>query len=372
MNRNLFRTGAALAAAFVLVLAACKDKKSDDVLAQDSSLNKDLALANSDSLAQPQLKDVPVQSDSNVAAPSRVARTPAQILTPRGPLRRTSVRPAPEPVATVPAPSNVTASGNTVSTNEGATATAMGTISSGTAIGLYAGQRVCTNTNAVGDRFTASVAEAIQGSNGVTIPAGATVVLEITAVKRSTSPNDNIQIEMVPLSIGFNGKTYPVNSIVTYAQVDKVRDATRGDDARKVATGAAIGAIAGQIFWPSHEVNGDRSCGRRCRRSNRCFGDDAGGWLRAQRRKNLAPAEPGDYGFRELDVVAVCDPNRDVRADTGSDHADDEGGHRSERGAERPSRPSADRHADEAEQLLHFMVRCRGSGYRGSRNHIAS
>lgn len=242
----MFRTGALAALALTISLSACKDKKSDDVLAQDSSLNNDLALANNDTLAQPQLKDVAVPADTTTPAPVRVARTPAEILTPRGPLRRAPVRTAPAPVATVP--SNVTASGNTVSTNEGATAVAMGTISSGSTIGLYSGQRVCTNTNAVGDRFTASVAEAVQGSNGVTIPAGATVVLEITAVKRSTSPNDNIQIEMVPLSIGFNGKTYPVNSIVTYAQVDKVRDATRGDDARKVATGAAIGAIAGQIF----------------------------------------------------------------------------------------------------------------------------
>ncbi len=246
MSKKLFRTGALAVAALSFSLAACKDKKSDDVLAQDSSLNKDLALANNDTLAQPQLKDVAVPTDSTTPAPARVARTPAQILTPRGPLRRIPVRTAPAPVATVP--SNVTASGNTVSTNEGAAAVAMGTVSSGSTIGLYSGQRVCTNTNAVGDRFTASVAEAVQGSNGVTIPAGATVVLEITAVKRSTSPNDNIQIEMVPLSIGFNGKTYPVSSIVTYAQVDKVRDATRGDDVRKVATGAAIGAIAGQIF----------------------------------------------------------------------------------------------------------------------------
>src|SRR5205823_2551102 len=83
--------------------------------------------------------------DSSVTAPLKVARTPAQILTPRGPLRRTPVRQAPQPVATAPVPSNVTASGNTVSTNEGATATTMGTISSGSVIGLYAGQRVCTN-----------------------------------------------------------------------------------------------------------------------------------------------------------------------------------------------------------------------------------
>lgn len=248
MRRTAFRTGAVLTTALVLSLAACKDKKSDDVLAQDSSLSKDLALVNSETLAQPQLKDVPLQADSTISAPTRAARRPDQILTPHGPLRRAPVRQARQPAVTAPVPSNVTASGNTVSTNEGASAAAMGTVSSGSVIGLYAGQRVCTNTNAVGDRFTASVAEAVQGSNGVSIPAGATVVLEITAVKRSTSPNDNIQIEMVPLSIGFNGKSYPVNSIVTYAQVDKVRDATRGDDVRKVATGAAIGAIAGQIF----------------------------------------------------------------------------------------------------------------------------
>ncbi len=243
-TRNQFiRTGTLLVAALVFV-SGCSDKKSDDVLAEDSSLNKDLALANNDSLAQPQLKDVP--AEPTVEAPVTAARTPAQILTPRGTVRRVPARVVTQPVTVTPA--NVTPNGNTVSINEGASAVSMGAISSGSVIGLYAGQRVCTNTNAVGDRFTASVAEAIQGSNGVTIPAGATVVLEITAVKRSTSPNDNIQIEMVPLSIGFNGKTYPVNSIVTYAQVDKVRDATRGDDARKVATGAAIGAIAGQIF----------------------------------------------------------------------------------------------------------------------------
>lgn len=247
MRKSIFRTATFLGA-LSLSLAACSDKKTDDVLAQDSSLNKDLALANNDTLAQPQLKDVPVVPDTTAVAPSRVARTPAEILTPRGPIRRVPARTVPQPVTVAPTPSNVTASGNTVTTNEGGTAVAMGTISSGSTINLYAGQRVCTNTNAVGDRFTASVAEAIQGSNGVTIPAGATVVMEITAVKRSTSPNDDIQIEMVPRSIGFNGKTYPLNSSVTYAQVDKVRDATRGDDARKVATGAAIGAIAGQIF----------------------------------------------------------------------------------------------------------------------------
>jgi len=251
MTNRITRSAAATLALAVIALSACKDRASEDVLAQDASLNRDLALANSDTLAQPQLKDVPSQSDSAMPAPVRIARTPAEILTPRGPLPRAVVRPAPQTAATAPTPTiaqNVTPNGNTVTTNAAGSEAAMGAIASGSVVSLYSGQRVCTNTNAVGDRFTANVAEAVQGSNGVTIPAGATVVLEITAVKRSTNPNDNIEIEMVPQSIGFNGKTYQLNSTVTYAQVDKVRDATRGDDARKVATGAAIGAIAGQIF----------------------------------------------------------------------------------------------------------------------------
>jgi hypothetical protein len=121
-------------------------------------------------------------------------------------------------------------------------------IAGGSEISLYSGQRVCTNTYAVGDRFTASVAESVQGSNGVSIPAGATAVIEVTSAKRSNNANDDIVFAFVVRSIAFNGKTYPVSSTVTYAQVDKVRDASTSDDVKKVATGAVIGAIAGQIF----------------------------------------------------------------------------------------------------------------------------
>jgi uncharacterized protein YcfJ len=49
-------------------------------------------------------------------------------------------------------------------------------------------------------------------------------------------------------SIAFNGTTYPVNSTVTAAQVEKVRNGDASNDGKKVAAGAIIGAIAGQIF----------------------------------------------------------------------------------------------------------------------------
>src|SRR6476469_2036397 len=241
---------------FTLALGACKQgDKPEDALAQDTSLAHDLTLANADTMAQPQLKDVPVTTAPAVTpaapAPRVVQRqTPSQILTPsRNPRRvATTTQTRPEPVEKAPV---TTEGGNTVTDGSSAgtaAAKAVGTIASGSEISLYSGQRVCTNTYAVGDRFTASVAESVQGSNGVSIPAGATAVIELTSLKRSENAKDNIQMEFVVRSNACNAKTYPVNSDVVSAQVEKVRNGDASNDAKKVATGAVIGAIAGQIF----------------------------------------------------------------------------------------------------------------------------
>lgn len=251
MQTNFSRIAAPILFIVALSLGACKRGDAPaDVLAKDSALSRDLALANADTASEPQLQDVPEATAPIVrsAAPPRVVtrQTPSEILTPSRQPERTPP-PPPQAVKETPAP-NVTSGGNTVSEGSAGSESAVGTIASGSEISLYSGQRVCTNTYAVGDRFTASVAESVQGSNGVSIPAGATAVIEVTSTKRSTNPNDDIAFEFVVRSIAFNGKTYPVTSEVTYAQVEKVRDATRGDDAKKVATGAVIGAIAGQIF----------------------------------------------------------------------------------------------------------------------------
>jgi len=255
MHNKLSRIATAALFTAVLTVSACKRGDSPaDVLAQDSSLTRDLALANADSSAQPELKDVPATITPRVdpAAPApRVSSrpTPSEILTPsRG--SRPVPRRTPPPVEPTPEPApNTTPSGNTVTeTAAKGPEAAVGMIAGGSEISLYSGQRVCTNTYAVGDRFTASVAESVQGSNGASIPSGATAVIEVTSVKRSNNANDNIVFEFVVRSIAFNGKTYPVSSTVTYAQVDKVRDASTSDDVKKVATGAVIGAIAGQIF----------------------------------------------------------------------------------------------------------------------------
>jgi hypothetical protein len=242
--------------AVTVSLGACKQgDKPEDALAQDTSLAHDLSLANADTMAQPQLKDVPITTAPVVspAAPApKVAQrqTPSQILTPNRNPRRvvTRTETTPTPIEKAPV---TTENGNTVTQGSSAgtaPSRGVGMIASGSEISLYSGQRVCTNTYAVGDRFTASVAESVQGSNGVAIPAGATAVIEVTALKRSENANDNIAMEFVVRSIAFNGTTYPVSSTVTSAQVDKVRNGDASNDGRKVATGAVIGAIAGQIF----------------------------------------------------------------------------------------------------------------------------
>jgi YMGG-like Gly-zipper len=253
MQTKLSRTATPVLLIAFLALASCKQgDKPEDALAQDTSLARDLQLANADTAAQPQLKDVPVTvvpAETPTAPTSKVAQRqkPSEILTPNKNPRRvaTTPRSAPQPVETAPV---TTSNGNTVSEGTTGSEHGIGTIATGSEISLYSGQRVCTNTYAVGDRFTASVAESVQGSNGVSIPAGATAVIELTSLKRSENANDNIQMEFTVRSIAFNGKTYPVSSTVTAAQVEKVRNGDASNDAKKVATGAVVGAVLGQIF----------------------------------------------------------------------------------------------------------------------------
>lgn len=249
MKAYMRSTVAVLAAA--LALSACSgDTKREDILAQDSSLTRDLALANQDTLAQPQLQDVPANADQTpVAEPEAVAprirvvsRATGRPVKPPV-VRRTQSAPAAEAPQAV-----VTESGNTVTENARGSERQLGVISAGEQISMYSGQRVCTNTNSVGDRFTATLVESVQGTNGAMIPAGATAIVEIIRASRSNGPNDPVQLELAVRSININGRTYQVASSVTSADVDRIRVESGSDDARKVATGAAIGAIAGQIL----------------------------------------------------------------------------------------------------------------------------
>jgi hypothetical protein len=245
MNKKLRAPVAFIAVVALTALAACKDtKKGDDPLAQDTSLTSDLALANKDTASQPQLTDVPVAS-----TPEPAPSAPA-------PRQRTIVRTLPRPVAkapakTTPAPvptERVTASGNTERVTPAGSEARVGVVSSGSEMSMSSGQRICTNTNNVGDRFTAQISDPVMGGNGTVIPAGATATVEVTTLSKSQGEGDNIQVGLRVESVSFGGKTYPVIAETTYAQVDRVRAESRAADTKKVITGAAIGAVLGQIL----------------------------------------------------------------------------------------------------------------------------
>lgn len=248
MFQYMARATALLTLSAALLVGCSADKKSD-TLAQDTSLNRDIQLANADSTAQPTLKDVPVAT-TPTPAPTTTAPAPRTTATPAP--RTATPRPVvrtPAPARTTPQPATgTTSSGNTVTRRGGAAEGALGTIAAGSTVDLASGSRICTNTNHVGDRFNATVTEAVVGSNGAVIPAGATAAVEVTALKRSENANDNVTMGIRVLSFTFGGRTYPVSATTSYARVEKVRNEPRGKDVQKVAVGAAVGGILGQMI----------------------------------------------------------------------------------------------------------------------------
>jgi hypothetical protein len=111
-----------------------------------------------------------------------------------------------------------------------------------------ANSKVCSNTAAVGDTFTASLSESVGATNGVSIPEGATGSFEVVESKTASNSNDNTVLRVKLVSVSFAGRTYPVEATVQTASTERVRSASKGTDAKKVAGGAILGAIAGQVI----------------------------------------------------------------------------------------------------------------------------
>ncbi|WP_306521397.1 hypothetical protein [Gemmatimonas sp.] len=215
----------ALSAAALVALAACGGRKDDTgALASDSALGRDLATAQPDSV-QPQLQDVPA-TPAPAAGPA-----PAPKPAPRP---KAVPAPAPKPAAPTPAPA--------------AAVPVSGTVAAGTRLAFANGAKVCSNTVAVGDTFTAELSSPVSATNGISIPAGATGTFEVTEATTAQRSTDNTTLAVRLESVQFGGRTYPVQSTIETASTERVRSASKGTDAKKVVGGAIIGAIAGQVI----------------------------------------------------------------------------------------------------------------------------
>ncbi|MEO8194036.1 MAG: hypothetical protein ABI681_09295 [Gemmatimonadales bacterium] len=244
MSKYISRAGGSLVLSLALITAACADSKKDDTLAQDTSLTRDLQMANQDTLSQPALTDVPATGAPSV--PSAATSAPARRTPPRT-VVRTPPRTTPRTTTPTTTPTT-TASGNTVTRGTSGSERSLGSIPAGSEINLSSNSRVCTNTHRVGQRFNATVSNSVQGSNGAVIPAGATATVEITELSRSENANDPVNMGFRVVSVTFGGRTYQVDATTTYANVDRVRNQPKSKDVQKVVGGAAVGAIIGQVL----------------------------------------------------------------------------------------------------------------------------
>jgi len=224
-------------AVMALLLGACGEKKPDDLAAGVSSAGDTVRLIAGDSVATveviPPTPTPPTTAEEPLVAGRENARqTPAPVAA--------RPRPVSKPVAPRPTPSSA---GVEPQTSPGSTSS--GVVAAGTSIGVTNGAKVCSNTLAVGDRVTATTNSPISASNGVSVPAGARVGLVVTKSKSSASQGDASELEFDVRSLTFGGETYTVAGSVS---TDAVVQERKGGDGKKVAVGAAAGAVIGNII----------------------------------------------------------------------------------------------------------------------------
>jgi len=226
-------------AVMALFLGACGEKKPDDLAAGVSSAGDTTRPMAGDSVATveviPPTPTPPTTAEEPLVAgrensrqmPAPVAARPRQVS---------------KPVASRPAPSSA---GLEPRTSPGSTTSTSGVVAAGTSISVSNGAKVCSNTLAVGDRVTATTDSPISASNGVSIPAGARVGLVVTKSKVSGSQGDASELDFDVRSLTFGGETYTVAGSVS---TDAVVQERKGGDGKKVAVGAAAGAVIGNII----------------------------------------------------------------------------------------------------------------------------
>jgi len=124
----------------------------------------------------------------------------------------------------------------------------LASIPAGTTVRLSSGERVCTNTHFIGDRFPATVAEPVSVATGLSIPAGSRASVQVTSVNHGEGDGELASVGLAVRHIVLSGVEYPVDATITSAKVEQVRTSSASADASKVLGGAVAGAILGQVL----------------------------------------------------------------------------------------------------------------------------
>ena len=226
-----------------LAIVACGDS-AEQRLPDD--LSRDLSLAADVRSAAPLAT---VGGDTAAAAPATTSpSTTAPAPTP-------APRPAPAPASTAPSPKVATAVAPTPAPEEApapSTTTAPDAgiapvpaprrllLGAGATLAGPIGSRVCSTTNRPGDRLVMRLREPVSGPDGVTLPAGTAVLLEVAQADST--------VVLRVRSVQVDGELLPLVASATPDAPAAETTTGGGVDKKKVIGGAIAGAIIGQVL----------------------------------------------------------------------------------------------------------------------------
>jgi len=243
MNGNTFGSGAArLSRGATLAIAlglapfavACGgpgDREGD--VAEDTLglLDRELDLAMSGENDEAQLRDEPQGRRVEERDPGR---TPAARPTAPPP------PPPPEPVAGTEPPSAEV---------EGPGARFEGrSIAGGTTFDVTLNQELSTRTSQVGDLYSATLVHPLTDGRLVIVPAGATVLGQVTVVQKSGKHGQEAVLNLSINEVSFDGDTYPLQASIVEANPETRSRSSTGEKAAKIGGAAVAGAILGRII----------------------------------------------------------------------------------------------------------------------------
>lgn len=123
------------------------------------------------------------------------------------------------------------------------------TVAVGTHMALTLNETLSTETNRVGDSFTATLQSAVlDGAGNVLIPAGATVRGRLTEVNKSGHVGETGILKLAFEAVSFGGRSYPMAGTVVRANPQRSNRTSASSQVGRAAAGAAAGAILGRVL----------------------------------------------------------------------------------------------------------------------------
>jgi hypothetical protein len=226
-------------AALLLVLplammpAACGDGADERAALREDDLDRELDLAFQGDTLPGTFQDTVVGMQ-----PEPEPGPAPQAQQPRAPQRAPAPVPRPAPQQDAPAPAPAPQPRVVTST-----------VPMGTSMSLRLNETLSTETNRVGDAFTATLQNAITDADGrVIVPAGATVRGRLTQVEKSGHVGATGIIKLAFEAVSFGGRSYPMDATVMRANPQRQNRTSTQEQAAKVAAGAAAGAVLGRVL----------------------------------------------------------------------------------------------------------------------------